>query len=92
MPQIKNKKLLEDLQLKGYLGENCLSSIELWLRDIKQIHCEIFFSMFHKKWFINNYFIDLKKLKKIEHGLKETRFESYNDALEFAIQQMLLKI
>ena len=82
----------DKLTEKGYLGDNSLSSIEWWLRDVKHIHCEIFFSMFHKKWFINNYLIDLKKQKKIELNLKEVKFESYPDALEFAIEQMVSKI
>ena len=88
MTTIIKDKLAE----KGYLGDNSLSSIEWWLRDVKHIHCEIFFSMFHKKWFINNYLIDLKKQKKIELNLKEVKFESYPDALEFAIEQMVSKI
>lgn len=77
---------------KGYEGDNTLPSLEWWLRDKKKIHCEIFFSMFHKKWAINGYFIDLKKLKKIEHSAKDIKFDTYIEALEYSIEQMLLKI
>lgn len=84
--------IIEKFTEKGYLGDFSLKSVEWWLRDEKHIHCEIFFSMFHKKWSINNYFIDLRKFKKIDHELKEIKFESYNEALEYAVEQMLLKV
>lgn len=77
---------------KGYLKENSLMHLEWWLREEKNIHCEIFLSMFHKKWAINNYLIDLKKLKKIELTGKLPQFETYPLALKFAIEQMLNKV
>lgn len=77
---------------KGYQGEEKLQEIEIWIRNKKHIHCEIFFSMFHKKWSLNNYLIDLKKLKKIEFDSKTIFYEEYDDALEKAIEEMLNKI
>lgn len=77
---------------KGYSGENNLYLIREWLAITKHIHVELFFSMFHKKWSINNYFIDLKKLKKIERNAKSLQYENYNDALEVSLREMLEKI
>lgn len=82
----------ETLTNKGYLGDFSLPSVEWWLRIQKHLHCEIFFSMFHKKWSVNNYIINLKKLKKIEIDGKIPQYEDYSDALEFAIEQMTLKL
>ena len=74
---------------KGYTGDNSLVSLEWWLRLKKLIHCEIFYSTFHKSWYINNYFLDLKKMKRIDHDLPSKKFENYTDALEYAITEML---
>jgi hypothetical protein len=48
--------------------------------------------MFHKKWSVNNYFINTKKSKKIEWDSKGEMFEDYYDALKLAIENMLKKI
>lgn len=85
MKQEFKKELLE----KGYSGDFSLSSIEWWLRKEKLLHCEIFLSMFHKKWSANSYIINLKKLKKIEIKDKIPQFEEYSDALLYSIEQML---
>lgn len=82
-------KIFEKAKEKGYYGEENLVLIEDWLRNSKNIHGELFFSMFHKKWSINNYFIDLKKLKKIERNSKNEMYESYKEALTASIGEML---
>lgn len=73
----------------GYSGEDNPCLIEDWLRTSKNIHAELFFSMFHKKWSINNYFIDLKKLKKIDRNAKSIMYETYGEAQEVSIREML---
>lgn len=77
---------------KGYTGNKTLPELEWWLREKKLLHCEIFFSMFHKKWALNNYLIDLKKFKKIELEGKAINYETYSEALLTAIEKMLNKI
>lgn len=89
---MKKSEVFNAAKEKGYIGENILSLVEDWLRKDKQIHCEIFFSMFHKKWSINNYFIDMNKLKKIDHGCKTTYFETYEEVQVFSISEMLKKV
>jgi hypothetical protein len=89
-PYMKN--IFERAKLKGYDGEIKLSLLEDWLRENKYIHCEIFFSLFHKKWSLNNYFINTKKLKRIEWDWRDFHFETYPEAQEFAIDKMLEKI
>jgi hypothetical protein len=77
-------------KLKGYEGENKIQDIQEWLRIKKYIHPEIFFSTYHSKFQINNFFVDVKKNKKINR--KETRiqmFTSFEDARDCAIEEIL---
>lgn len=86
------EEIYELAKTKGYSGENSIIPLEWWLRDEKFLHCEIFFSMFHKTWSINNYIIDLKKLKKIEINEKFLQFENYPKALLHSIETMIKKL
>jgi hypothetical protein len=89
---VVSEDLYKLAQSKGYVGENSTVLLEWWLRDEKFLHCEIFFSMFHKTWSINNYIINLKKFKKIEIEEKLLKFESYPKALLHAIEVMINKL
>lgn len=54
------------------------------------LYAEIFYSMYFKKWSVNNYFVDYRKGKKIlPKGNLSIKFDDYFDALELAIWEML---
>ena len=82
-------EIYELARTKGYTEANSIVILEWWLRDVKNVHWEIFFSMFHKKWSVNNYFIDLKKEKKVEYNEKIPQFDTYPLALKFAVEEMI---
>ena len=86
--EITKEILLELAKQKGYSGES-LYELENWIRKKFGLHAEIFYSMFHKKFSINNYFIDLFHGKKIEWDYKSINYESYDNALIIALYNML---
>lgn len=54
------------------------------------LRAELFYSMYHKKWQVNNYFVNFRKGKKVEpKGNISARFADYYDALELAIFEMV---
>lgn len=82
--------IFDEAKLKGYLGASKISDLQEWLRIEKGLHPEIFFSTYHEKFQINNFFVDVKKHKKINR--KETRvqmFLEFEDARESAIKELL---
>lgn len=84
------KELLELAKLKGYEGENKASDIQEWLRTKKGLHPEVFFSTYHEKWQINNFFIDVKKNKKIDRkNTKVVLYVSYEEAREAILKELL---
>jgi hypothetical protein len=89
---INPDELFEIAKSKGYDALGRLGSVSLiqdWLRTKHYLYTEIFFSVFHKKWSLNNYIIDLKTLKKIERPTKVVFYDEYNDALCQAIDEIL---
>ena len=89
---IVTNEIFELAKTKGYTGTNSIVILEWWLREEKLLHWEIFFSMFHKMWYVNNYLIDLKKAKKIDYPNKIPQFETYPLALKFAVEEMIKKL
>lgn len=84
------KELLELAKLKGYDGEDKTSDIQEWLRTKKGLHPEIFFSTYHEKWQINNFFIDVRKNKKIDRkNNKVILYASYEEAREAILKELL---
>jgi hypothetical protein len=84
------KELLELAKLKGYDGEDKTSDIQEWLRTKKGLHPEIFFSTYHEKWQINNFFIDVRKNKKIDRkNTKVILYVSYEEAREAILKELL---
>lgn len=72
------------------LDELTLSQIADLIHDKYHLRAEIFYSMFHKKWSVNNYFVDTKKGKKVyPTGNISAKFDDYYDALELAIWELL---
>ena len=75
----------------GYLdNEPNLYSLQAWIRKKFNLHAEIFYSMFHKKFSINNYFINLVKGEKVNWDYKPINYELYDEALLVALYNMLL--
>lgn len=66
---------LKDL-VPPQLDELCNSQLEDWLEEKHHLRAEIVFSMFDKKWFVNNYFVDTKKGKKV-YPKDEIKFRSF---------------
>lgn len=84
------KELLELAKLKGYEGEGKASDIQEWLRIKKGLHPEVFFSTYHEKWQINNFFIDVKKNKKVDRkNTKVILYVSYEEAREAILKELL---
>lgn len=84
------KELINLARAKGYEGESKITDLQEWIRISKGIHPEIFFSTYHEKWQINNFFVDVKKNKKIDRkGIKVSFYPSYEEAREAAILEIL---
>jgi hypothetical protein len=82
--------VLELAKSKGYEGDKGAQNIQEWLRTKKGIHPEIFFSTYHEKWQINNFFVDVIKNKKINRkGTKVSFYLQYEDAREEALLEIL---
>ena len=87
---MKVKELFDKAISKGFCpvaGE--LSELEDWIRKEHNLCSELFFSFFHKKWSINSYFIDIKKIKKVERNSKMEYYFTRDEALKQALDEML---
>ena len=96
-PVVKKEEILvtwEDVlsmaKAKGYPGIESMYELQAWIRKTFGLHAEIFYSMFHKKFSINNYFVNVTKGDKVSWDYKSTNYESYDDALLIALYNMLL--
>lgn len=87
--KIDPSELIVVAKSKGYNNLDSLVLLQDWLRTKHYLYTEIFFSMFHKKWSLNNYILDLKAAKKVERPTKVIFYDDYNDALCQAIDEML---
>ena len=87
--KIDPSELIVVAKSKGYDNLDSLVLLQDWLRTKHYLYTEIFFSMFHKKWSLNNYILYLKAAKKIERPTKVIFYDDYNDALCQAIDEML---
>lgn len=86
----KFKELFDKAKSKGYGGsDDTLSELEDWLRIHHNLCTELFFSFFHKKWSINSYFIDIKKIKKVDRNVKMEYYFTRDEALKQALDEML---
>lgn len=77
---------------KGYPGIESMYELQAWVRVKFSLHPEIFYSMFHKKFSINNYFVNVAKGSKVNWDYKPINYESYDDALLVALYNMLLLV
>lgn len=85
------KELQEQLsKLPPPLNTMPVTELTEWVGDEHHMRAELFFSMFHKKWSINSYFINTKKFKKVypKEDIKEM-FLDYREAREIALSEML---
>ena len=60
-----------------------------WIEEKHFLRAELFYSMFHKQWYVNNYFVNTKKGKKVypKREIKE-KFASYALARETALIEL----
>jgi hypothetical protein len=77
------------LREKGYSGPESLYEVRAWIRKKYNLHLELFFSIYHKTWSVNNYIIDLKKGKRAPYTYTCKSFDNYEDALLFSLQLIL---
>ena len=78
---------------KGYSREEQLEILQSWIRTTHFLHPEIYFSKFHKKWFINNFFINIKKGKSIPFkNYNNESYDTYEEALKNALLELLTLI
>lgn len=70
-------------------NETSLVAIREWLRVNKGVYLELFYSMFHKTWSVNNYVIDLKKGKKASNVFAVKSFDNYADALLYSLEVLI---
>lgn len=88
--RIEQKDVLLLAKELGYDNLDSMHLIEAWIRSKFSIHGEIFYSMFHKKFSINNYFIDLSKGKKVEWDYKAAQYDTHIEALVVMLYNMLI--
>jgi hypothetical protein len=69
--------------------EPSLVELQEWIRNKFGLHAEIFYSMFHKKWSVNNYFIDISKGKKVEWPYTFKMYDTHDGALVVALYHLL---
>jgi len=89
-PLLKKEDIFLLAKQQGYTGIESLYEIQGWFLTKYHLYGEIFYSMFHKKFSINNYFIDLSKGKKIEWDYKSIQYDSHIDALVDMLYNMLI--
>lgn len=65
------------------------SFVQDWLRNEKHLHVDIYLGSKTFKWEINNWIIDLKHEKKIKWPLPVKIYESYEEALEVCLQEII---
>ena len=83
-----NKITQELLKSKEIFIEN-QSELQTFLRNEKHLHVDIYLGAKTFKWEINNWIIDLKHQKKIKWPLPARVYETYEDALEVCLQEMI---
>ena len=74
---------------KKYTGMESLYELQAWIRLNFGLHAEIFYSLFHKKFAINNYFINIIKGDRVSWDYKSINYDSYDDALIVALYNLL---
>lgn len=89
-PEIKKQDVLKLAVEQGYSGIDSLHELRGWLSTKYSLHGEIFYSMFHKKFSINNYFINSSEGKKVDWDWKSVNYSSHTEALIIMLYNMLL--
>lgn len=89
-----NKELQEFVNKNNVLispqnpREISLDELKIWFREKKNLHCDIYFGAYSEKWEINNYIIDIVKIKKYKLDIKSKLYTSYEEALEIVLKEM----
>ena len=89
-----NKELQEFVDKNNVLippqnpREISLEELKIWFREKKNLHCDIYFGAYSEKWEINNYIIDIIKIKKYKLDIKSKLYDSYEDALKIVLTEM----
>ena len=87
--EITNEDIINLAKSKNYNGSNSIYEIQAWIRNQHNLHAELFFSMFHKKWSINNYFINTSTYKKVEWQSTSTMYDTHDDALRVSLYHLI---
>ena len=90
IPEVTTKDIFDISKNKGYTGEDSIYLIQVWIRNIHHLHGEVFYSIFHKKWGINNFFVNIVKGDRIPwENYKSVNYDSYDDALVILLYNLL---
>ena len=89
-PKLKKEDIFRIAKEQGYIGIESLYEIQGWFLKKFYLYGEIFYSMFHKKFSINNYFVDYAHGKKVEWDYKSAPHDTYEDALMVVLYNMLI--
>ena len=90
-----NKETQELITSKNLLipelmvGKTNQEVIKTWLRHEKNLHVDIYLGSKSWKWEINTWIIDLKHQKKIKWTRPVKIYDTYEDALEVCLQEMI---
>ena len=84
-----SKETIELCKIKNIAEFNSKSELQTYLRNEKRLHVDIYLGSKTFKWEINNWIIDLKHEKKIKWTLPTRLYNTYEDALEVCLQEML---
>lgn len=89
-PELKKEDVLLKARSQGYLGKDSLYELQEWIMNKHFLYGEIFYSMFHKKFSINNYFVDIAHGKKIDWDYKSVQYGTHSEAQVVMLYNMLL--
>lgn len=73
---------------KGFTGGS-IYDLYAWIIKTKSVYAPIYYSLFHKSWQINNYFVNLKNSKNIPWEYKDIKYSTYEEALMSVLNPLL---
>ncbi len=86
---MKLNKELSDLCLLKDLNFKDQHELQNYLRNEKHLHVDIYLGSKSFKWEINNWIIDLKHKRKIKWTAGVKIYDSYEEALNICLKEML---
>lgn len=89
-------KLFNSIELYGELvnlkydyASSTLNTMEYWFVKEQGLKIIIYYSLFHEKWFLNDYVTDVKAGVNINHSFPDKGYDNYDEALLVALNILL---